>query len=277
MWFAEEEGNRVARITPSGTVTEYSQGISGTFGVAGIAAGPTGDIWYTGSTTNVIGRVRLDPTAVTGAATEIGSTRAALGATITPFSSRTGYAFEYGRTTAYGSITASATVPPGVSPVEVGGALGGLRPRTLYHYRVVASSAAGTSTGRDRTFITAAGLGGTTRSTRDRSAPRIRVAGRKLTLGRNGRVRVSLRCPVTEPLGCRGTVRLVTRRGSSRLGSAKFTVGGGQSRSVAIRVSARGKRLVRTKTLKARLIVTVRDSAGNRRRVTAPVTVRRKR
>ena len=69
----------------------------------------------------------------------------------------TGYEIEYGTTTAYGG-TVSDTVPfgPGAGAQPVSLQLGELAPATTYHYRVVATSAAGTVEGPDRTFTTLA-------------------------------------------------------------------------------------------------------------------------
>jgi len=65
--------------------------------------------------------------------------------------------FEYGTSTAYGS---SAPCTPaagsGTSPVAVSATVGGLTPRTTYHFRVVASNAGGTTIGGDESLATIA-------------------------------------------------------------------------------------------------------------------------
>jgi streptogramin lyase len=281
LWFTEEVGNRLGRITPEGVVTEFPVGSGGNFGVTGIAAGPTGDLWYTGSSTNVIGRVSLDPSVSTGAASAIASTTAALAGTVTPFSTQTSYAFEYGRTTAYGSSTAPQILAPSLSPRRASANVAGLEAGTLYHYRLVATSPAGTSRGSDRTFTTSSagpGGGSGTATPTDQAAPRMAITGRSLTLRKAG-VQISLRCPLAEPLGCRGKLRLETvarpgRRAVS-LGSASFRVGGGQTRSLVVRLSRRGLTLVRqARRLPARVVVNASDAAGNRARTVVRVTVR---
>lgn len=62
--------------------------------------------------------------------------------------------FEYGTTTAYGSVTPSVGIPP-LSP-SIGQAAGvsGLTGGTTYHYRLVVRGAAGTSRGADQVFTT---------------------------------------------------------------------------------------------------------------------------
>ena len=94
------------------------------------------------------------PTATTGSARSITMTGARLTASVDPNGHTTTYRFEYGTTTAYGKQTAQASAGSGASAVAVGASIGGLRPHTRYHYRVVATNAAGVARGRDRTFTT---------------------------------------------------------------------------------------------------------------------------
>src|SRR5258705_152010 len=46
LWFTEQGGNRIGRITPAGVVTEFSAGITAGAALAGIAAGPDGNLWF---------------------------------------------------------------------------------------------------------------------------------------------------------------------------------------------------------------------------------------
>lgn len=94
------------------------------------------------------------PVAMTAAATSITTTGATLNGTVDPNQSLTVYYYEYGRSTAYGSSTPPATLLVGDSPVAVPSPVSGLTPNTLYHYRLIASNNAGTSTGNDLTFTT---------------------------------------------------------------------------------------------------------------------------
>ena len=57
LWFTEYSGNRIGRITPSGTVTEFSSGITASSGLSGITAGPDGNLWFTENNGNRIGRL----------------------------------------------------------------------------------------------------------------------------------------------------------------------------------------------------------------------------
>jgi hypothetical protein len=94
------------------------------------------------------------PSATTGSARSITATGARLTASVDPNSRATTYRFEYGTTTRYGKQTAQASAGSGAGPVGVSATISGLRPHTRYHYRVVATNAAGVARGRDRTFTT---------------------------------------------------------------------------------------------------------------------------
>src|SRR5450432_2668287 len=56
VWFTENNGNRIGRITPAGVVTEFSAGISPFAGPTGITVGPDGNLWFTESADR-IGRI----------------------------------------------------------------------------------------------------------------------------------------------------------------------------------------------------------------------------
>jgi streptogramin lyase len=290
IWFAEyggSAGRRIGRITPEGVVTEFGEGI--TAAPLEITLGPDGNLWFTESFGNRIGRVRLDPEVTTGAASATESNRARLAGVVNTIGSTTSYTFEFGRTTEYGSASAPRTLTAGGEPVDVSAALTGLRPSTLYHYRLVATNTQGTIEGRDRTFRTEAGPAGEGNAgNRDRTGPRMAVAGRKLTLTRSGKVKLSLKCPLAETLGCHGSVTLQTAakvaagsgaeaaaRKRLRLGKARFRIRGGQTRTVTVRIARRGRALVRRKgSLRVRVLVAGIDKTGNKRQIAKRMTVR---
>ena len=115
-------------------------------------------------------------------ASDIRIETATVGATLDPRGSETTYYFEYGTNTRYGARTPDQTLAEDAGPTPVQAPLTGLQARTRYHWRLVATNAAGTDLGRDRTFITArlpasVSLG---------LSPRTVTWGRSLTLG--GRV-----------------------------------------------------------------------------------------
>ena len=95
------------------------------------------------------------PSVTTGGATSVTRNSAVLNATINPGGQRTVYVFQYGLTTAYGAQTARKSAGSGTANVAVKTGISKLTSGTVYHYRVVATNAQGTSTGKDRQFKTA--------------------------------------------------------------------------------------------------------------------------
>ncbi|HUO70553.1 MAG TPA: hypothetical protein VMU39_07235 [Solirubrobacteraceae bacterium] len=72
-----------------------------------------------------------------------------------PNGADTTYWWEYGPTTAYGQQTTPTDIGSGRVPVTVTDTLTGLAPRTVYHYRLVAQNALGTSYGYDYALTSA--------------------------------------------------------------------------------------------------------------------------
>lgn len=120
----------------------------------------------------------------------------------------------------------------------------------------------------------------------DTTGPAVRVLRASATLGRDGRVTIRLACPDDETR-CRGTLVLgtVARSAGRRpagpaasalaLGKASFRLAGGESRGVAVRLSKRGRELVRERgTLRARAVVKARDGSGNPGTTTRLITIR---
>lgn len=96
----------------------------------------------------------VPPDTVTGAASGVGAATATLNGTVDANGRSTTFYFEYGTSTSYGTKTGvrSAGSATSVQPVSV--TVSGLEPGRTYHFRIVASSDAGTSTGRDASFTT---------------------------------------------------------------------------------------------------------------------------
>jgi hypothetical protein len=97
---------------------------------------------------------RPAPTATTSPATNVGQHQATLHGVVNPQGYATTYHFEYGKTASYGKRTANRSAGNGSSNVNVQTALSSLLRHTTYHFRVVAVSANGTSSGADQTFRT---------------------------------------------------------------------------------------------------------------------------
>jgi hypothetical protein len=95
------------------------------------------------------------PSATTGSASGVGATGASLSGTVNPNGNATTYAFQYGPTTNYGSQTATTDAGSGTTSTSAHATLTGLVSGTIYHFRVVATNAAGSTSGSDATFTTA--------------------------------------------------------------------------------------------------------------------------
>jgi hypothetical protein len=96
------------------------------------------------------------PTATSDPAVEVAHTSAILTGTVDANDAATTCRFEYGTSTAYGSIAPCAGVPSGSAPAAVSATLTSLAANTTYYYRLVASSAVGSAEGGQQTFKTLA-------------------------------------------------------------------------------------------------------------------------
>ena len=96
------------------------------------------------------------PTATTSAATSVGATTATLNATVNPNGQPATVQFQYGLTTAYGSIAYADGQLAGNTGQAVSANLTGLLPGTTYHFSVNAMNVIGSAAGSDLTFTTTA-------------------------------------------------------------------------------------------------------------------------
>jgi hypothetical protein len=94
------------------------------------------------------------PVVTTGSVSSVGFDRATVGGAINPNFSATSYHVDYGTTTTYGNFTSVASAGEGGAAQAVSAALSKLKSQTLYHFRVVASNAAGTVVGGDQALTT---------------------------------------------------------------------------------------------------------------------------
>jgi phosphodiesterase/alkaline phosphatase D-like protein len=140
-----------------GTATAVSANISGIapnttyhFRAMGSnASGTTDGADMTFTTDSVLADVS------TAAATNVGVTTATLNGQVNANNDSTTVTFEYGLTTAYGTVvTADQSPVTGSTNTVVSVDLTGLTPDTIYHYRAVGQNSAGTANGADMTFTT---------------------------------------------------------------------------------------------------------------------------
>src|SRR6185312_5900795 len=96
------------------------------------------------------------PAGVTGAASNITGTTATLHGTVDPNSRATSWYFEIGTSTSYGTKTPAKDAGSGTAAVDVSAPVGGVQTGHTYHYRLVATSDAGTPPGADKTLVPAA-------------------------------------------------------------------------------------------------------------------------
>ena len=96
------------------------------------------------------------PAVVTGPATNVTVTSATLNGSVDPNGRATTWYFEYGTSTGYGSKTAAKNAGAGTSTTAVSAPVSSLTRGRVYHYRLVATSDAGTTRGADQTFSTTA-------------------------------------------------------------------------------------------------------------------------
>lgn len=99
--------------------------------------------------------VEVAPTVVTGVASPITNNTAAIAGSVDPNGLTAHYYVEYGFTAGYGST--SSTGVAGTAPTSVSRTISGLNGASLYHYRMVAFTAAGFGYGDDETFYTEVG------------------------------------------------------------------------------------------------------------------------
>ncbi len=147
--------------TASASAGSGSSAISVSAELSGLKAGTT--YHYRIVATNGAGTDRgsdavfttlVPPDVATGTASSIGTSSATLNGTVDPNGRDTTYYFEYGSTTGYGTKTSAKSAGSATNAQSESAGITGLQPGGTYHFRIVASSDAGTSTGKDSTFVT---------------------------------------------------------------------------------------------------------------------------
>ncbi len=96
----------------------------------------------------------LAPKIVAVGAAHVTFSSAVLDGAVNPHGQPTTYYFQYGKTSGYGAQTPLAPAGSGTIPVQVSQQLSGLQSVSTYHYRLVATSPAGTIASADHTFTT---------------------------------------------------------------------------------------------------------------------------
>lgn len=115
------------------------------------------------------------PLATTDAAKSITATGATLTGLVVPGSASATYQFEFGTSTAYGTVARSGSLAASGLGSSLSAPVIGLSPGSTYHFRVVASSSAGNGDGKDASFTTPKAalkkVGASVKPRRDHKAP----------------------------------------------------------------------------------------------------------
>jgi len=148
-------GTGMASINSSGLVTAISNGTAYAIATAVQDTTVNDSLMITMS-----GQTATPPTVVTLEATGITFSTASLNGTVNANTLISDVSFEWGLSSLYGNTIAA--IPPtvtGNSETPVSADIAGLASNTTYHFRVIASNAAGSSAGVDSTFTTSSGVG----------------------------------------------------------------------------------------------------------------------
>jgi hypothetical protein len=129
--------------------------------LAGVACMPAGFCIAADSTGRVLSGHVPAPGVATATPAEVTATTAQLTGTVEPNDANLlSCAFEFGITTAYGQSVPCQSLPSaGGGAQSVSAQLSGLQPNRTYHYRLLASSAAGGAASADATLTTATSTG----------------------------------------------------------------------------------------------------------------------
>jgi hypothetical protein len=234
LWFVERHANRIGRISAAGVISEYAIPSADT-GSTYIVTGPDGALWFTETTADRVGSVSPS-----------------------------------------GAVRECEALPTGAAPDRIisgpDGALWVTEPGRNKIARVttacpLAAGGAPSTGGSGSTGSRAgspAGGGGRARYGRGR------ILGRGLRLGSDGLYRLRMACSPRVSL-CRGVIRLESLRRLDRgsatprrilLSRRAFSLRGGETRRLRMRVSRRGRSLVQRRgKVKARLLVQSRTRA----------------
>ncbi len=182
------------------------------------------------------------PVVGTGVASGVSSRGATLGGVVDPRGCATTFRFQYGPTAAYGRVTVARSAGSGAKVLSVSQAVAGLLPGAVYHFRIVATSAAGSGVGHDRAFRTSAA-----------PVPSfVVIVGGRAPVRRGFVARIRLRCAGTSG-PCVGTLKIF--RNARLIGRRHFFLVANTTKVVRVKLNRRGRRLMRQhRTLRVNVV-----------------------
>jgi hypothetical protein len=158
------------------------------------------------------------PVAQAGSAKQVKTTSAELTGTVTPGGASTTSRFEYGKSTSYGKTTSTVTLAASGSASSVSATVKGLAANTTYHFRLVASSSAGSSSSQDVKFRTAKlspkRVSDSVTPRADHSAPYVYKLGGSIVLPAH----------VSKKSGCAGSVSVTVKLGKHKVAGRRLRV-----------------------------------------------------
>jgi hypothetical protein len=200
------------------------------------------------------GCVGKPPTVATLNPTGVSDRTADLRGSVIPNGCPTSVRFQYGLTTRYGHSTPWRSVGRGLTPLTATAFVGQLSASTVYHFRIIASSAGRRRAGRDATFKTAAPPVPST----------VLITGRRAYVRHRFVVRLHLAC-AGGALPCAGIVRIF--RHHHLIGLHGFFLAPHSSGVVSVRLNRRGRRLMRHHRRRVAEIVARTPNTFARRKV----------
>jgi hypothetical protein len=197
----------------------------------------------------VVPAVASSPTATTSGAINVTATSATLVGYLNPGQVFSAYAFEYGKTTSYGTDTPPQAVPAGSGQVEVTATVTGLSPDTTYHFQLVGATQPSSNTaaqyyfGGDQTLTTASSTSSGSGSGSSGSSAKgsLRLVGKTLQVSR-GKALVALWCVGKH--ACRGQFS-ISSSGKACVAGKSFSIGATKVKAIKVSLRAACKKLMR--------------------------------
>jgi hypothetical protein len=103
------------------------------------------------------------------------------------------------------------------------------------------------------------------------------IRTKSVRLDRRGRVKIKVRCSAASTENCKGTLSLTAKvkRKTLKLGKKKFNIAPGKTKSVLVKISKKGRKLIKRKRkLKASATAKAKASAGKTKTAKRKVTLK---